>query len=109
MIRSIILSAILSSSIIGVAAPCFAQEEVSATVSYADLNLGSKEGAAVLERRIANAVSEVCGTADPRDLAVIAEVRKCQAKAWSGARPKMEQAIASFGSSRYASLSLSGH
>jgi UrcA family protein len=106
MIRSIIISAFLSSSIVSLAAPCMAQEESSVSVSFADLNLGSKDGAATLERRVARAVNEVCGSVDPRDLAVAADVRKCQTKAWAGARPKMEQAIASFGASRYASLSL---
>jgi UrcA family protein len=110
MIRSILISALLSTAVVGAAVPCFAQEETTVSVKFADLNLSSKDGAAALERRIARAVDEVCGPADPRDLAVYLEESKCQAKAWAGARPQMAQAIATFGSgTRFASLSFSNH
>jgi UrcA family protein len=110
MIRSILISAILTSAVVSAALPCSAQEETSVTVKYADLNLSSKEGAQAFERRIAQAVDEVCGSAGVLDLADYAAVRSCRVKAWAGARPQMAQAIASFGSgARLASLSFSNH
>lgn len=48
------------------------------TVSYADLDLNSAAGRARLERRIADAVREVCGAAPSFDLARRRAVRHCR-------------------------------
>ena len=41
---------------------------ITVRVSYADLNLASAQGRAVLDRRIAGAARNICGTFFPADL-----------------------------------------
>jgi UrcA family protein len=48
-------------------------------VSFQDLDLGSVRGRAALDRRIARAAEEVCGTASEADLAARNAVRRCRA------------------------------
>ena len=65
----------------GTAAPAFAQPAAAAptrVVSYADLNLASAAGRAVLDRRINAAVRDVCGHAYPIDLASVDQVLQCR-------------------------------
>lgn len=61
------------------AAPAAAQTVDSVTVSYADLNLGSAAGRAVLDRRIAHAARQVCGQFAPIELRRNSLSRACQA------------------------------
>lgn len=46
-------------------------------VKYADLNLSSTAGAAVLYQRIRVAATQVCGTPDQRDLARLQQAKVC--------------------------------
>jgi len=46
-------------------------------VRYADLNLASHAGVAVLYRRIQNAASQVCGPVDRRQLSQVAAAKPC--------------------------------
>jgi UrcA family protein len=55
------------------------------TVSYADLNLSSTQGAEALYRRIKSAAGEVCYPHDERNLAVMTLRRACIQKAISDA------------------------
>ena len=50
-------------------------------VQYADLNVSSPAGAAVLYQRIRVAAAQVCGTPDQRDLARLEQAKMCTDKA----------------------------
>ncbi len=65
------------------AAPALAQqapagEAYVAIVKTADINLGSEAGQRQLDRRLAQAARDVCGTASDSDLEGKNEVRKCR-------------------------------
>ena len=81
---------------LAVATPVFAQSPVRETsiVKTADLNLTSQAGQRALERRIALAVAEVCGTASDFDLAGKNEVRRCRVETRAKAASDREQRIA---------------
>lgn len=51
------------------------------TVRYADLNLNTPAGAAVLYKRIRNAAEQVCGDANARQLTEIMAAKACVARA----------------------------
>lgn len=94
-LRSIALAAAIGCTVASLtlaAAPANAAEIVvapSATtvrVSYADLNLASADGRAVLDRRIAGAARQICGTAFPADLRMNALVQDCREDAIASAR-----------------------
>ena len=50
-------------------------------VKYADLDISSPAGAAVLYQRIRFAATQVCGVADQRELARLANAKACADKA----------------------------
>ncbi len=54
-------------------------------VKYADLNVSSPAGAAVLYQRIRLAATLVCGTPDQRDLSRLAQAKTCTDKAIANA------------------------
>lgn len=66
----------------------------SVLVHVVDLNLGSPDGQRVLRRRIASALSSVCGDIDPHDLARSASIAACRKRAMRDAQPQVESAIA---------------
>jgi UrcA family protein len=73
----------------GLANPAFAADEtVSVTVSYADLDVADPAGAETLTRRIDSAVERVCERPDIRNLKAMAAWEECKAAALAGA---MEQ------------------
>lgn len=76
-----------------IALPVNAGTRESVAVAYADLNLASAQGQAMLEHRIESAVRRVCDANDSRELAMRAASRKCQLAARSVARPSMEVAV----------------
>jgi UrcA family protein len=61
-------------------------------VSVDDLSLATKQGRNALERRVSDAVGEVCP--DGAKLNSFYDVDDCRAFAWHGARPQMKRAIA---------------
>jgi UrcA family protein len=69
-----------------IATPAAAVEgPVSVEVFYADLNLDSAAGTAVLSQRIEAAVDTVCAKSAPRDLKSAAAWQKCRTVALAGA------------------------
>ncbi len=54
-------------------------------VRYADINVSSPAGAAVLYQRIRVAASQVCGTPDQRDLARLEQAKVCTDQAIASA------------------------
>jgi UrcA family protein len=93
MIRPI-LSAIAVVAALTAVTPAFAQETVSIKVSYSDLNLNSTAGANIFHQRLQNAVEDICGRPDWRDLAGANAVRKCQRDTWESAAQGERQAMA---------------
>lgn len=63
-------------------------------VQTADLDLTSKSGQRTLDRRLFQAISEVCGTASPADLAGQNQVRECRTEARGRFGPERDQRIA---------------
>lgn len=65
-----------------VATPALAQSEAPAptrvVVSAADLDLASAAGQRALDRRLAHAVVEACGTTSTVDLAGSNDIRRCR-------------------------------
>ena len=83
--------------------PAVAQTEtVSTVVSYADLNLGSQEGIAMLDRRIARAIRDLCGPY-PGSPSWNLQVRRCRAEARASAHPQRELALRNAGAIQVAS------
>lgn len=84
-------------------------------ISYTDLNLASLAGERKLNRRVGNAVGELCseatGGADGTFTMDI-EIRKCTNSAWEQAGPQISQAvqraheIASTGTSSFAATTI---
>lgn len=74
---SVLLAAVSSSAASAQIAPI--ERKLSEAVSYADLNLHSREGLAELDRRIGIAIRRVCGKAGVRDFAATEDLRKCRA------------------------------
>jgi|SRR5580692_1137504 UrcA family protein len=79
--RNFTLAAVAAVCLAAVAAGAHADEAAVAvptrTVHYADLNLNTQAGAAVLYKRIRNAAEQVCGDVGSRDLAQAAAARAC--------------------------------
>jgi UrcA family protein len=55
------------------------------TVGYADLDLATTKGTAVLYSRLRSAAYEVCGSADSRDLERVTASKSCIAQAMTNA------------------------
>ncbi|MFM9976675.1 MAG: UrcA family protein [Sphingomonadaceae bacterium] len=73
----------------------FAQgETVTRRVSYADLDIMTKAGAATLDRRIARAIRDVCGENSMRDVSQMRREQRCRRSAESAVRPQLDTAFA---------------
>lgn len=70
------------------AAPAFAEEKA---VSYADLNLSSPEGQRILERRITQALKEVCQANEIRTGTRVrsSDSRRCMTEARANAKAQV--------------------
>lgn len=67
---------------------------ITSTVQTADLDLASAQGQRALDRRLALAVKEVCGTASDVDIAGKNEVRRCRVDTLSALSAERSQRIA---------------
>lgn len=65
----------------------------SVTISYADLNLASADGAQRLQRRITFAARVICGYEDSRQYDLVVATNACRSDAIEGARPAYEAAL----------------
>jgi UrcA family protein len=68
-----------------------AEDVLTRTVRYADLNLAAADGQKKLDRRVSSAVRFVCKPFNARTDA--SDRRECIDVAWGGARPQMALAI----------------
>ena len=75
------------------AGPAFAQGEETITVSYADLNLANAAGREAFDRRIAGAVSQLCGDFNPVELGRAAAGRACLTETLAAVQPQRDAAI----------------
>lgn len=96
--KTIITAAAAALASIGAAAPAQAEdnnrEYRSVTVSYADLNLNSEEGAKRLQYRITSAARKVCGPRPSRNLNQIMDYQQCFKIAASGGKKAMVTLLA---------------
>jgi UrcA family protein len=84
-------------SLYAVSAPAvLASEEITTSkVSYSDLNLATEAGQSTLNRRLARAVDDVCGSSYSNDLSEVRHVAKCRREAWRGTRTQVALAVMS--------------
>ena len=66
----------------------------TSTVQTADLDLSSVQGQRALDRRLAEAVKEVCGTASDVDVAGKNDVRQCRVDTLASLSEERNQRIA---------------
>jgi len=66
----------------------------TSTVQTADLDLSSAKGQRALDRRLALAIKEVCGTASDVDIAGKNEVRRCRADTLAQVAGDRDQRVA---------------
>jgi UrcA family protein len=71
--------------IVAVSTAAHAAQIPQVHVKYADLNVSSPAGAAVLYQRIRVAATQVCGTPDQRDLSRLVQAKTCTDKAIANA------------------------
>lgn len=78
------------------AAPALAEPPVTLTsiVQTADLDLASEAGQRALDKRLSQAIVEVCGEASPADLAGQNKVRDCRKDAHNRFDAERDQRIA---------------
>ena len=66
----------------------------TSTVQMADLDLSSSKGQKLLDRRLSQAVKEVCGTASDADVAGKNDVRRCRVETLAKVASERDQRIA---------------
>lgn len=95
--KSITILAALASAFVTLGAPALAETPAnrSVVVSYADLDLSTQAGQTKLDRRIARAVSTVCGNAASVDLEGQNNVAKCRTDTAKAVSDKVATAVAS--------------
>jgi UrcA family protein len=78
------------------ASPALAEPPAIATsvVQTADLDLSSKAGQRALDRRLQQAVAEVCGSASDANLEGKNDVRRCRAETLANLADERDQRIA---------------
>ena len=76
--------------------PAFAEAPVivTSTVQTADLDLSTAKGQQALNRRLSQAVKDVCGEASDVDVAGKNEVRRCRAETFANLASDRDQRIA---------------
>lgn len=101
MTRSIKIIAALAAAVATtgtVAFPAYAADTAKvSSVSYADLNLASAEGAASLKQRVERAARNVCAFPGDRSLDGAMEAKACAKVAAAKAMPQVELALAKAG------------
>lgn len=118
IIRMSVASGITMALLVGVASAALSkpvtvigerlhEDQLSERVSYADLNLASKEGVKSLTYRVSGAVRRVCA---PLNQSIAHS--ECRSFAWKGAQPQIElaigraQEIAAYGTSSIAPVAI---
>lgn len=94
-------SALIATAAIG-ASPAFAQEATvggtnTRLVQTADLDLASESGRRTLDRRLALAARDVCGTASDADVEGKNAVRRCRGETLATAKARRDSIVAQRG------------
>lgn len=74
--------------------PVVAGQNDGRVVSYADLDLTTPAGQAALDRRLHNAIKQVCGSAFPHDLMSRNQVRRCRSQTLADVQAQRNDALA---------------
>ena len=91
----LLLAAAAAASLVTLTPTAFAQEPAGQVrVSYADLDLSSRDGQRVLDRRIRTAVEQACGPISSADPAGKNRVLECRTETLALARAQRDSAIA---------------
>lgn len=86
------LAATLAAAAFTASSPAAAQTD-SVTIGYGDLNLASRAGRQVLDRRIDGAADQLCGAFAPLELKANALSRACRADVFAEARAQLARVI----------------
>jgi len=93
-VRSTVLAAAaVAATLLTFAVPAAAQTAPAVEVSYGDLDLTRVAGRDVLDRRIAGAAAELCGSFSPVELGWAAAVRACRTETIALTQPQRNAAI----------------
>jgi UrcA family protein len=87
MIRIITATALVFASFAGTA------RAETVKVSYADLDLSNQAGVKALNRRVAAAITKVCGEVDPKNLSEGGYITKCRAAAKMSTAQQIASAV----------------
>lgn len=100
----IITAAALATTLTAMPIAAQAEEQLpEVVISYADLNLDSKAGREILDRRISRAVEKVCGgPALQPNLSFARPIRKCVSQVSMAASKAKDLAVASYSEERLA-------
>ena len=92
---SVLAAAAVAASLVtlGAAVPAVAQAPEGLYVDYADLNLTTDTGRAVLDRRIAGAAAQLCGFSRSVELGWAAAVEACRADTIALTQPQRNAAV----------------
>ena len=94
-VNTLIVTAMGIASFAGIAQAAPVDENTrSVSIRTDGLDLASNMGARTLDQRVRNAVGQVCGTADGRDLAARAQIAACRKVAMTNATPQVALALA---------------
>lgn len=98
-----IIKTTLAAAALALSAPAFAAEtDLGTAVVFGDLDLGSAEGAAQLERRIRRAAAQTCGYRGITSLDEQADINACRKEFVSEANSKLQLAYAASRNGRLA-------
>ncbi|HYD23803.1 MAG TPA: UrcA family protein [Croceibacterium sp.] len=87
----VITSALTALSLAVIATPAAA--EATRYVSYADLDLTNSAGRAALRQRVSDAVEQVCGKADVRNIHSANQVAECRTDTWAATQPQLNEVL----------------
>ena len=107
-VRSTVLAAAaMAASLATLAAPAAAQNAEGILVHYGDLDLTGATGRQALDRRIAGAAAELCGSFRAVELNWANEVRACRAETIALTQPQRNAAVGRSGSVEVANAATS--
>src|SRR3546814_11836536 len=90
--QKIFAAAALAGALVLSSVPASAADR-SAEVRYGDLDLTSQADVALLNQRVALAVTHVCGNANIRNLREVADMKRCRAEASTPSHHDVELAL----------------
>ncbi len=108
-VRSTVLAAAAGAATLltfGAAVPALAQTEASVEIFYGDLDLADLRGRDILDRRIANAAAQLCGSFRSIEMDWAAAVRACRSETIALTAPQRNAAVGRSGTVEVANASV---